>query len=83
MVEIGLMNIEYRYGPGRIRIKPGTTVTWKNIGDLPHTATEERSKWDTGDISPGESKSVTFTEPGSYYYICKPHPWMYGQIIVE
>jgi hypothetical protein len=20
---------------------------------------------------------------GIYYYICTPHPWMYGQIIVE
>jgi plastocyanin len=39
--------------------------------------------WDTGDINPGESKSVTFNELGNYYYICKPHPWMYGQVIVE
>jgi quinohemoprotein ethanol dehydrogenase len=82
-VEIGVNNIEYRYGPGRIRIKAGTTVTWTNSGDLPHTATGEKLDWDTGDINPGESKSVTFKEPGNYYYICKPHPWMYGQIIVE
>jgi len=40
-------------------------------------------KWDTGDIDPGQPKSVTFNAPGSYYYICRPHPWMYGQIIVE
>jgi plastocyanin len=82
-VEISAGNMEYRYGPGRIRIKAGTTVTWKNIGDLPHTATGEKLDWDTGDINPGESKSVTFNDPGNYYYICKPHPWMYGQIIVE
>ena len=24
-----------------------------------------------------------FTKPGVHYYICTPHPWMYGQIIVE
>jgi alcohol dehydrogenase (cytochrome c) len=82
-VEIGTSNIEYRYGPGRMRIKAGTTVTWTNIGDLPHTATDMEFKWDTGDIDPGQSKSVTFKEPGNYYYICRPHPWMYGQIIVE
>jgi quinohemoprotein ethanol dehydrogenase len=82
-VEISAGNVEYRYGPGRIRIRAGTTVTWKNSGDLPHTATGEKLDWDTGDINPGESKSVTFNEPGNYYYICKPHPWMYGQIIVE
>jgi quinohemoprotein ethanol dehydrogenase len=82
-VEIGTNNMEYRYGPGRIRIKAGTAVTWTNIGDLPHSATDIEFKWDTGDIGSGESKSVTFNEPGNYYYICKPHPWMYGQIIVE
>jgi plastocyanin len=82
-VEIGVNNIEYRYGPGRIRIKAGTTVTWTNGGDLPHTATDMEFKWDTGDIDPGQSKSVTFDAPGNYYYICRPHPWMYGQIIVE
>ena len=30
-----------------------------------------------------ESKTLTFSEPGNYYYICAPHPWMYGQVIVE
>ncbi|HXH12549.1 MAG TPA: PQQ-binding-like beta-propeller repeat protein [Alphaproteobacteria bacterium] len=82
-VEIASNNREYGYGPGRIRIKAGTTVTWTNIGELPHTATAEKLEWDTGDINPGESKSITFNEPGNYYYICKPHPWMYGQVIVE
>jgi quinohemoprotein ethanol dehydrogenase len=82
-VEIGVSNIEYRYGPGRIRIKAGTTVTWTNSGELPHTATDMQFTWDTGDIGPGEAKSVTFADPGNYYYICRPHPWMYGQIIVE
>jgi quinohemoprotein ethanol dehydrogenase len=82
-VEIANNNREFGYGPARIRIKAGTTVTWTNIGDLLHTATAEKFEWDTGDIDPGQSKSVTFTEPGNYYYICKPHPWMYGQIMVE
>jgi plastocyanin len=43
----------------------------------------EKFAWDTGDIGPGESKTLTFAEPGTYYYICKPHPWMHGQVIVE
>jgi glucose dehydrogenase len=60
-----------------------STAPWTNIGELPHTATAEKFEWDTGDINPGESKSVTFNEPGNYYYICKPHPWMYGQVVVE
>jgi plastocyanin len=26
---------------------------------------------------------TTFDKPGSYTYICKEHPWVYGQVIVE
>jgi plastocyanin len=83
-VDISNNNREFGYGPARIRIKKGTTVTWTNLGDLPHTATEVTQRmWDTGDLVKGASKAITFNEPGNYYYICTPHPWMYGQIIVE
>jgi plastocyanin len=83
-VEIANNNREYGYGPARIRVKVGTTVTWTNVGDLNHTATAmENRVWDTGDLAPGGSKAITFSEPGTYYYICTPHPWMYGQVIVE
>jgi quinohemoprotein ethanol dehydrogenase len=83
-VTISSGNMEYSYGPSRIRIKKGTTVTFTNTGDLPHTATEITQRmWDTGDLVKGASKAITFNELGNYYYICTPHPWMYGQIIVE
>ena len=83
-VNFMLLNVEYAYWPSRIRIKTGTTLTWTNVGDLNHTATAmEKREWDTGDLAPGGSKAITFSEPGSYYYICTPHPWMYGQVIVE
>ena len=80
-------NIEFGYFPRRDRIKAGTTVTFTNAGDTPHTATSfENGKigdWDTGPLNSGQSKAITFDKPGNYYYICTPHPWMYGQIIVE
>ena len=59
-------------------------MTFTNVGDIPHTATAyQQGNWDTGALAKGESKEVTFTEPGVYYYICTPHPWMYGQVIVK
>ncbi len=86
-IKIGDNNMEYRYFPGRTRVKVGTAVTFTNVGDTPHTATAfEHGKigsWDTGVLASGESKAVTFNEAGIQYYICAPHPWMYGQIIVE
>jgi quinohemoprotein ethanol dehydrogenase len=86
-VKIADNNVEYSYWPARARIKAGTTVTFTNVGDVPHTATAfDKGKignWDTGALAKGESKAITFSEPGIFYYICTPHPWMYGQVIVE
>jgi quinohemoprotein ethanol dehydrogenase len=86
-VKIGDNNIEFGYFPRRARVKAGTAVTFTNAGDTPHTATGfdngKVGDWDTGPLGSGESKTITFDKPGSYYYICTPHPWMYGQIIVE
>jgi quinohemoprotein ethanol dehydrogenase len=83
-IKIGDNNMEYRYFPARTRVKAGTSVTFTNVGDIPHTATDmKQAKWDTGALASGESTTIAFKEAGIYYYICTPHPWMYGQIIVE
>jgi quinohemoprotein ethanol dehydrogenase len=86
-VKIADNNVEYAYWPARTRIKAGTTLTFTNVGDIPHTATAfDKGKvgnWDTGPLNKGEAKAITFSEPGTYFYICTPHPWMYGQVIVE
>ncbi|PYM19406.1 MAG: quinonprotein alcohol dehydrogenase [Candidatus Rokuibacteriota bacterium] len=89
-VKIGGNNVEYSFLPARIRVKKGTTVTFTNVGDLPHTATAWGTErvvpermWDTGSLNKDGTKAITFTQPGNYYYICLPHPWMYGQVIVE
>jgi len=83
-IKIGDNNVEYAYWPSRIRIKAGSTLTFTNVGDLNHTATAmETREWDTGDLAKGSSKAITFAQPGTYYFICTPHPWMYGQVIVE
>jgi plastocyanin len=84
-IKIGSGNTEYSFAPARTRIKAGTTVTFSNVGDVPHDATAFMpvGDWSTGALANGESKTVTFSKPGIYYYICTPHPWMYGQVIVE
>ena len=79
-----IADVTKRFGPARTRIKAGTTVTFTNVGDIPHDATAlKQSEWTTGALAKGESKAVTFNNVGIHYYICTPHPWMYGQIIVE
>ena len=82
-VKIGIYNAEYVFAPARTRVRAGTAVTFTNNGDLPHSATSVDNGWDTGVLNRGESKTVTFNEAGTYNYICAPHPWMYGQVIVD
>ena len=73
---------EYKFNPMRARTKTGTRVTWVNNGKMIHTIAALDGSWTTGKISPAQNGYVTFDRPGSYTYICKDHPWVYGQLIV-
>jgi plastocyanin len=74
---------EYVFQPLRIKVKAGGSVTWTNDGKVPHDASAQDGSWSTGEIAPGKSATVKFDKPGTYTYICKDHPWSYGQLIVE
>ena len=58
-----------------ITVPTGTTVTWVQTGNNPHTTTSYDGLWDSGMLAggSGESFSYTFDEPGSYTYFCIPH----------
>jgi PQQ-dependent dehydrogenase (methanol/ethanol family) len=74
---------EYEFNPFRARVKVGTKVSWRNNGRLVHTIVAEDGSWSTGPLKPLDIGTVTFDKPGTYTYICKEYPWVYGQIIVE
>jgi quinohemoprotein ethanol dehydrogenase len=74
---------EYEFTPFRARIKAGGSVTWRNNGRLVHTIVAEDGAWTTGPLRPLDFAAVKFDKPGTYTYICKEYPWVYGQIIVE
>jgi len=74
---------EYVFQPMRIKVKTGAKVTWTNNGKVPHAASAQDGSWTTGEVAPGQSATVGFDKPGTYTYVCKDHPWSYGQIIVE
>jgi PQQ-dependent dehydrogenase (methanol/ethanol family) len=77
------MNDEYEVNPYRARVKAGTKVHWRNNGRLVHTIVALDGSWTTGPLAPLDIGTVTFDKPGTYTYICKEYPWVYGQIIVE
>jgi len=73
---------EYSFNPYRTRVKVGTTVTWINNGLQSHTIAARDGSWTTGPITPSDQASLKFDKPGTYTYIDKEHPWMYGQLLV-
>ncbi len=58
-----------------ITVPAGSTVTWVQNGNNPHTTTSYDGLWDSGIIEGGSGGtfSFTFEEPGTYDYFCIPH----------
>ncbi len=74
---------DFAFSPATLTITAGDTVTWTNNDQVVHTATSTTGAFDSGDLDQGESFSFTFTNPGTYDYLCTPHPTMTGQIVVQ
>jgi plastocyanin len=76
---------EFTFAPKDARINPGDTITW-SWSDSGHTTTSnpgQAEKWDSGLKSSGASYTHTYTHPGKFQYICKPHrDFMKGTITV-
>jgi plastocyanin len=74
---------DFAFSPATLTIAAGDTVTWTNNDPVVHTATSTTGAFDSGDLAEGDSFSVTLTTPGTYDYLCTPHPTMTGQIVVQ
>jgi plastocyanin len=70
------------YAPTSATVAAGQPVTFTNSGTFAHDAAATDGSWNVPLLDPGASAQVTFTTPGTYTYICTPHPWMQGTIIV-
>jgi LPXTG-motif cell wall-anchored protein len=74
---------DFDFSPATITVDVGDTVTWTNAGPSAHTATANDGSFDTGLLSKGQSGSETFSTPGTIAYICTPHPFMKGTVVVK
>src|SRR5690242_8069744 len=64
-------------------VKPGTTVTWTNGDDIPHTVVSKDGVFKSKVLDTGDKFSFTFAKPGQFGYFCSLHPHMTGTIIVK
>lgn len=73
---------DYSFEPNILTIPVGTTVTWTNQDNVQHEVASDSGTFDSGIMNPSDQFTYTFNQPGNYSYICKIHPYMFGQIQV-
>jgi plastocyanin len=77
---------DFKFVPKTISVDPGEQITFTNSGSVDHEVSADDGSFATGNIAPGNSKSVTIDAPGTYGYYCayhgSPGSGMFGTIRV-
>jgi plastocyanin len=75
----------FSFGPATLTVPVGTSVTWTNRDDIPHTvvSTDDPKAFKSKVLDTDEKFSFTFSKAGTYPYFCSIHPKMIGKVIVQ
>ncbi|HEX4306219.1 MAG TPA: hypothetical protein VHZ54_09295 [Solirubrobacterales bacterium] len=84
---------DYQWSNKEVHINLGEKVTWDWLGpDLEHSVTgvsPNDLEWDSdpGTDVPhhraGDEYTLEFSQPGDYYFQCKLHAWVRGEVVVS
>ena len=74
--------VDNDYEPRHLTVNPGTEVTWRFEGDLPHNVTDEAGGFASDTVGKGAEYARVFDDPGEYHYYCTLHHAMTGTLIV-
>jgi plastocyanin len=73
----------FSFTPREITVASGTTITWVNRDDVPHTVVSTDKRFKSNAMDTDNQFSFTFTDAGAYTYFCSVHPIMVGKIVVK
>jgi plastocyanin len=73
----------FSFTPKEVTVAAGTTITWVNHDDVPHTVVSPDKKFRSKALDTDDQFSFTFTDAGTYNYFCSVHPMMTGKIVVK
>ena len=74
---------DFAFVPAVIAVPVGATVTWSNSDTVIHTVNSRDGRFDSPNLSRGDTFSYTFTEAGTFDYYCAVHFYMEGTVNVE
>lgn len=72
----------FGFAPAAVTVPVGTTVTWTNTDEEPHTVSATSGPFHSTALNTGATYRYTFTKPGQYHYLCTIHPFMRGTVVV-
>ena len=72
----------FAFTPATLMVPVGTTVTWENGDDIPHSIVLSDHSFRSKPLDTKDRASFTFTKTGEMQYFCGLHPHMTGKIIV-
>jgi plastocyanin len=73
----------FSFGPPELTVAAGTTITWTNRDDIPHTVVSPDKVFKSKVLDTDEKFSSTFRTPGTFSYFCSIHPKMTGKVVVQ
>jgi plastocyanin len=73
----------FSFGPAELTVPVGTTLTWTNRDDIPHTVVSTDKVFKSKVLDTDEKFSFTFSKAGTYPYFCSIHPKMTGKVVVQ
>ena len=73
----------FMFTPTSLTVRAGTTVSWANMDNEPHTIVSDTGLFRSGAIDTNETFSFRFDKPGAYHFTCSIHPQMVGTIVVQ
>jgi plastocyanin len=72
----------FAFAPATLTVKAGSTVTWTNKDEEPHTVAASDGSFHSPGMGTGATFSHTFSTPGKFDYVCSIHPSMHGSVVV-
>jgi plastocyanin len=69
--QVTLSNLKFE--PPSLTVTAGTTVTWTNKENSPHTVTADDSSFSSPNLNHNATFSHAFMKPGKYAYHCAYH----------
>ena len=74
---------DFHFAPMTVTVKMGTTVSWKNEDEEPHTVVSNDGLFRSGALDTNDTFTHKFDKPGTYAFVCSIHPRMTGTIVVQ